>query len=107
MAEKHKNIITSKYEELVNLNADRVMVTLIAQGMITFEDQDDINSEKTRTKKVETLLALLLNKQDHAYHVLIDALKNSGSPDLCRDPEKGRWDGHCRQLNVEHRLALS
>ena len=63
MTKKHKDIIKSKYEELVNLNADRVMVTLIAQEIITFEDQDDINSEKTRTKKAEALLALLRKKK--------------------------------------------
>ena len=82
MTKKHKDIIKSKYEELVNLNADRVMVTLIAQEIITFEDQDDINSEKTRTKKAETLLALLRKKEDRAYYVLINALEKSGSPDL-------------------------
>ena len=84
MTGKHKNIITSKYEELVNLNADRVMVTLIAQKMITFEDQDDVNSEKTRTNKAVALLALLRRKEDRAFYVLIDALEKSGSRDLAR-----------------------
>ena len=84
MTERHKNIISSKYEKLVNLNADGVMMTLITQEIITFEDKEDINSEKTRTKKAEALLALLRRKEDRAYYALIDALKKSGSPDLAR-----------------------
>ena len=84
MTEKHKNIILTNYDKLVNLNADRVMVTLIAQKIITFEDQEDINSEKTRTKRAEALLALLRRKEDRAYYVLIDALEKNGSPDLAR-----------------------
>ena len=82
MTERHKNIISSNYEELVKLNPDRVMVTLTAQKIISFEDQDDIHLEKTRTKKAEALLALLRRKEDRAYYVLIDALEKSSNPDL-------------------------
>ena len=82
MTGKHQGIIKSNYHKLVNLNADGVMRTLIAQKIITFEDQEDIISKETRTKKAEALLHLLVKRQDGAFYVLIDALKKSGSPDL-------------------------
>ena len=84
MTEKHKNIISSNYEELVKLNADHVMVPLVSARIITFEDQDDVNSKTTRREKAKKLLALLLDKPDSAYSVLIDALRKSGSPQLAR-----------------------
>ena len=82
MTEKHKNIITSNYEELVSLNAEQVMTTLLSKGIITSEDLEDINSKETRRKKASSLLNLLLSKQDRAYDVMIDALKKHGNPEL-------------------------
>ena len=82
MTEKHKKIITSNYEGLVALNAEQVMTTLLSDGIITPEDQEDINSKETRTKKAKALLDLLLNKQDRAYGVLRGALKKHGNPEL-------------------------
>ena len=84
MTEKHKKIITSNYEKLDKLNAEQVMATLLSDGIITLKDKEDINSEGTRTKKAWALLDLLLNKQDCAYGVLIDALNKHGSPELAR-----------------------
>ena len=84
MTEKHKNIITSKYEKLVNLNAESVMVPLVSEGIITFRDHEHIRSEKTSTEKAEALLQLLVKRQDRGFYVLIDALKKCGSPDLAR-----------------------
>ena len=84
MTEKHKNIITSKYEKLVNLNADSVMVPLVSGGIITFDDREKIKSEKTSKEQAQTLLHLLVKRQDRAFYVLIDALEKSGSPDLAR-----------------------
>ena len=84
MTEKHKNIITSKYEKLVNLNANSVMVPLVTEGIITFDDQEKIKSEKTSKEQAQALLHLLVKRQDCAFYVLIDALEKSGSPDLAR-----------------------
>ena len=60
MTEKHKNIITSNYEKLGNLDADRVMVPLISGGIITLEDKEEISSEKTSKRKAGALLHLLV-----------------------------------------------
>ena len=46
MTEKHKNVIMSNYEKLENLKADRVIVPLVSEGIITFDDQEKIKSEK-------------------------------------------------------------
>ena len=84
MTERHKNIISSNYEKLENLDADRVMVTLTSEGIITFDDKEEINSEKTSKRKAGALLHILVKRQDRGFYVLIDALKKSGSPDLAR-----------------------
>ena len=84
MTERHKNIIASNYEKLENLDADRVMVPLTSEGIITFDDKEEINSEKTSKRKAGALLHMLVKRQDRGFYVLIDALKKSGSPDLAR-----------------------
>ena len=84
MTERHKNIITSNYEKLENLNANRVTVPLVTEGIITFDDQEKIKSEKTSKEQAQALLHLLVKRQDLAFYVLTDALKKSGSPDLAR-----------------------
>ena len=82
MTEEHKNIISSNYEKLVNLNAESVMVPLVSRSIITLDDQEKIKSEKTSKQQAQALLQLLVKRQDRAFHVLIDALTKSGSPDL-------------------------
>ena len=82
MTGRHKDIIASNYEKLGNLDADRVMVTLVSQSIITFDDQEKIKAEKTSTGRAEALLQLLVKRQDRGFYVLIDALEKSGSPDL-------------------------
>ena len=84
MTEKHKKIIKSNYGKLVNLNAESVMLSLVSEDIITFEDREKINSEATTRKKAEELLALLVKRQDHAFYVLMGALQKSGSPELAR-----------------------
>ena len=84
MTGKHKNIITSNHEKLVNLNPDSLLVRLVSDGIITIDDQEKIKSENTSKEKVETLLHLLVKRQDRGFYVLIDVLKKSGSPDLAR-----------------------
>ena len=84
MTEKHKDTITSNYEKLENLNADRVMVSLVSEGIITFDDQEKIKSEKTSKEQAQALLHLLVKRQDRAFYVLTDALKKCGSPELAR-----------------------
>ena len=84
MTERHKNIIRSNYEKLGNLDADRVMVLLVSEGIVTFDVHEKIKSEKTSKEKAEALLQLLVKRQDRGFYVLIAALEKTGSPDLAR-----------------------
>ena len=106
MTEKHKKIIKSNYEKLVNLNAESVMLPLVSADIITFDDRAKINSEATTSKKAEELLALLVKRQDRAFYVLIDALKKGGSPDLARILDMAGRIGSVVKINEELRSAL-
>ena len=84
MTEKHKTIIRSNFAKLVNLNAESVMVPLVTKGILTFNDRECINSATTSQRKAEELLALLVKREDRGFYVLIDALQQSGNPELAR-----------------------
>lgn len=89
MTEKHKTIIKSHLEQLENLNAECVMKSCVAKDIITLDEREGINKENaTSTRKASALLTLLVRKQDQAFYVLMDALKDCASPELARILER-------------------
>ena len=82
MTEKHKNILMSNYKKLVNLNAGDVMDSLIERGIITSGERKSIYSQGESKDRSRALLDFLVDRQDDAFNALIEALKESGSPDL-------------------------
>ena len=89
MTEKHKKIITSNLSKLGNLNADGVMIILVENGIFTVDEMAEVDAKPTPTMKAIFLMRLLLRKQDRGFYILIDALKNKGSPELASILEMG------------------
>ena len=88
MTEKHKRIIKSNFDKLVNLNAGSVMVDLVAKDIFTFHEQEHVNAESTSQQKANELLTMLVKKQDRGFYVLIAALEKRGNPELARILER-------------------
>ena len=82
MTDEHKQIIQRNFEALLNLNASAIMPGLVAEGIITFDEMEDINANRTKKDRSTALLQLLVTKQDLAFSVLVNVLKAKGSPEL-------------------------
>ena len=58
------------------------MESLVTKDILTYVDMEKIDSKRTNREKARALLTLMAKGQDSGFSALIEALKESGSPDL-------------------------
>lgn len=83
MTDKHKDILTRNYDTLtMHLTADIMLNKLMAEGIITIGEHEDLLTAVTSSNRAGALLRLLLKKEDRAFYVLIQACKVYAIPYL-------------------------
>ena len=80
MTAEHKDIIQSKFDQLVKLSAEAVMDYLVSRGVMDLEEMSNISTKDTREQKARGLITLLVRKNDDVFYFLIEALKESSKP---------------------------
>lgn len=86
MTEKHKGIIRDNWEELTtNLAPDGMLNKLVAEDIISFQEQEELLAEQPAShKRARALLALLVKRPDKAFYVLIEACGKYNMPHLAK-----------------------
>lgn len=80
MEKVHKEIIHSRFQELLNdLEPDHLMPFLFQNGILNKEHMAIIASEKTRKKQSQELLSVLERSGPRAFSMLIEGLQEEKS----------------------------
>ncbi|XP_036368598.1 uncharacterized protein LOC115223936 isoform X9 [Octopus sinensis] len=101
MSEEHKKLVKDNRVKLVqNMIANDVLDHLLQKDVLTMSEKDRIKAEGASMNK--KLIDTIMCKQDKAFFVFVDALKNTGQPHLADllSPAKKRKPGTrcCRYL---------
>ena len=89
MSQRHKEIITRQFKELVeNLNTESILPTLVSEAIITVDEVEQIMKQSTRRLQAMELVQLLLRKEDRAFNVLVTACKENAMRHIANCLEK-------------------
>ncbi|PIK43580.1 putative death domain-containing protein CRADD-like [Apostichopus japonicus] len=80
MTKVHRRALDKALPELCqDLDVDEVIIHLIAAGILSDENQENIDAIPTRTAKARELLRILKTKGDAAWQALLNGLKDNQS----------------------------
>ena len=83
MSQRHKDIITRHFKELVeNLNAASILPTLVQEAIITFDEMEKIETQSTKQHQAKELVKLVHKKEDRAFYVLIASCREKTMPHI-------------------------
>ena len=83
MTERHKAIILKHFEVLVeNLNPGPILPRLVASGIFTMQESQEVLACSTLAERSKELLLILVRKEDKAFDVFIKACEKCGMKHL-------------------------
>ncbi|XP_029650540.2 uncharacterized protein LOC115223936 isoform X3 [Octopus sinensis] len=108
MSEEHKKLVKDNRVKLVqNMIANDVLDHLLQKDVLTMSEKDRIKAEGASMN--EKLIDTIMCKQDKAFFVFVDALKNTGQPHLAdllspakkRKPASGRENANAKRMVIQ------